>query len=573
MKRLLRVIMLVGLAVTVAVVGAVLYRGRTSSAATAAANNLTQIIEVRSGNLSTNVTVVGELDAEQLQNLTFSRMTRAAKITKLDAKVGSTVKAGQVLAAIDPAPYQQTLDQAKSALQAAEENLTDLKTPPTKLDIAKADLAVAKADLQLQQAQTSLDDIVHPDMTALQALLADAERAAAQAKVDLAKLQVDKATEDNLTKLRDAEAKASAQYERLAGENTPDSDSSYRDRLQISLNALRAAQDARVTAETQQQANIVKAQMQVNKTGTALADAKDALATAQAGGDKLALAKAKVAVQDAQVALAVAKDARTKLDQGTDAATLAAAQADVDKKRLAVGDAQANLTAATIVAPFDCTILQSRVALGDLVAANTTIATVANLKTLQVLASVDETTIRRVTPGQSASMTFDAFPGQSFRGKVLSVPLQGALQNNVMVYQVPLSLTGADNLPLLVGMTANVQIQVGQANNALLIPALALQQVNGAYQVLVPSDDPQGEPKAVTVEVGLSDGVNTQITRGLKAGDKVIVKYSTSSSGSNTNQNQQQNRNEIFIQSVPVPGGNPPAGGPAGGFGGPPGGP
>ena len=78
-----------------------------------------------------------------------------------------------------------------------------------------------------------------------------------------------------------------------------------------------------------------------------------------------------------------------------------------------------------------------------------------------MLASVDETTIRRVSAGQPAQITFDAVPGQTLQGQVGDVPLQGTLQGGVMVYEVPISLVGAEKLPLLVGMTANVKIAVG----------------------------------------------------------------------------------------------------------------
>jgi HlyD family secretion protein len=519
-----------------------IYRTRLAPASTAS-TPLTQTVAVRQGNLASNITVVGELDAEQLQSMTFSRMNGTAKLLKLNAATGASIKAGQALATIDPAPYQQALDQAKSDLQSAEENLANLQTPATKLDIAKADLAVAKAESSLEQANSNLADIQSPDWTTLEAAVRDAQDA-----VSSAKLQETLAEHDSSAKSERELLYAVDWHQRRIAD------------LQALVTAGRAnleqttllSQEQKTLAEVQANLANIQAGRQLSlraaaaataKAQATLADAKDALATAQAGGDKLALAKARVAVQDAQVALDVAKDARAKLDQGTDSTALATAKANVDKKRLAVSEAQADLDGTTLVAPFDGTILRTVAAAGDLIAANSQILTIANLKTLQVLASVDETTIRRVTPGQSASMTFDALPGQTFRGKVLSVPLQGALQNNVMVYEVPVSLTGADNLPLLVGMTANVQIQTGQANNALLIPALALQQVNGVYQVLVPSEDPQGEPTAVTVEVGLSDGVNTQITRGLKAGDKVIVKYTASSSG--TNQNNRNNSNII----------------------------
>jgi HlyD family secretion protein len=196
-----------------------------------------------------------------------------------------------------------------------------------------------------------------------------------------------------------------------------------------------------------------------------------------------------------------------------------------------VTDAEAALAGTQLVAPFDGTILETNVSAGDQVTANTAILTLANLKALQVVASVDETTIREVSEGQDAVITFDAFPGQSFTGKVLAVPLQGALQGDVMVYDVPLSLIGAENLSLLVGMTANVEIQEGQATDALLVPTLALQQSNNLYQVLVPNTtDPNAAAEAVPVEIGLSDGTYTQITKGLNAGDSVVVQLTASDS-------------------------------------------
>jgi len=185
-----------------------------------------------------------------------------------------------------------------------------------------------------------------------------------------------------------------------------------------------------------------------------------------------------------------------------------------------------------LTAPFDGTVLAVYVEEGDLVSANTRVVTLADLRALRVLASVDETTIRQVAVGQKAEVTFDALPGQVLRGEVLEVPLQGTLQGNVMVYEVPISLEGVEGLPLLVGMTANVEIEVGQVEDALLVPAMAVQKSGGMYQVLVAEGgDVSGGLTAVPVEVGLSDGVYTQIVRGLNLGDKVAVQMSASQGG------------------------------------------
>ena len=332
--------------------------------------------------------------------------------------------------------------------------------------------------------------------------------------------------------------------------------STDQDRLRVAYNKMLDAQDVRVTYQIQQQSSLLSAQTQIRDAQQALADAQKALATAQAGGDALEAAKTQLAIQTAQVAIAKAKDDRTTLDEGADAADLATAQANVDRDQLAVSDAQTALDGTQLTASFDGTVLQTNVNVGDQVNSTTEILTVANLKTLQVVASVDETTIKRVAASQTAQIAFDAFPGQTFQGKVLLVPLQGSLQNDVMVYQVPISLEGADQVSLLVGMTANVKIQVAEAQNALLVPSMALQKVSGLYQVLVvDSRNPQGSPVSAPVEVGLSDGTYTQITKGLNEGDRVVVQMQSTTTQSNTNSGMGGGMNPMMGS-----GGGPPPG-------------
>jgi len=513
------------------------YQGRAAStASTATSGNFTQVVDVQRGNLSAAITVVGELDAAQRADLAFEKMTDTTKLVSLDVKPGNTVKAGQVLATIDPASYQQALDQANSDLQTAEQTLADLKTPATALDIATADQPIAQAEHGLQQAKQDLVDLQAPDLSTLEEAVQNAQDDLALAKLQQTLSEHDAMAKSErdlhytagwhqrlMTQLQDLKAKNKANLEQMEQITT---EQETLGEVRSDLARIQAQRQLALQADA---ASVAKAQ-------AALADAQQALADGKAGGDKLALAKAQLAIKDAEYTLAAAQDARAKLDEGADAVTLASTQADVDKKRLAVVDAEAALAGTKLTAPFDGTVLQTNVAAGDVVAADTAILTVANLNDLQVLASVDETTIRQVSAGQPAQITFDAVPGQTLQGQVGEVPLQGTLQGGVMVYEVPISLVGAEKLPLLVGMTANVKIAVGQAENALLVPAMALQKANGMYQVLVPNTtDPAGQPEAVPVEVGLSDGSYTQIVRGLNDGDKVMVEMAATQSNANAN--------------------------------------
>ena len=472
MKRFFGILILVLIIAALGYGGYRFYRSRqaeTAAASSATSGTFTQIVAAQRGDLNSAITVVGELAAVQSADLAFEEMSGTAPLVTLDVAAGNTITAGQVLATIDPAAYQQALDQAKSDLQAAEQKLVDLKEPVTALEIARADLAIAKAEYQVKQAQNALDDLLNPDLDDLQQKVADAQTSLTQAKASVVSAQTDTAAKDQLEKLRDAEAEATVEHGRLAAETY--ADTYFQDRLQVAYNKMMNATDTRVTTEIQAQLNLLKAQMQVRQAEQKLADAQEALAEAQEGSDALTLAKARLDVREAEVSLAAAQDARAKLDEGSDATEVAAAQADVDKKRLAIQDAEAALAGTQLTAPFAGTVLQTHVDPGETIAANTQILTLADLQQLQVLAAVDETTIRRVAAGQPAQITFDALPGQTLTGQVGEVPLQGSLQGGVMVYEVPIRIEGAQNLPLLTGMTANVKIQTGQAQNALLIPS------------------------------------------------------------------------------------------------------
>lgn len=546
MKRIIQILVAVVLLAALAGGGYWLYQTYFVPAQTTA-RTFTQIVPVRQGTLSNTLSVVGELDAESNQDLTFSLMDGAAKLKTLTVAAGNQVKKGQVLATIDPVSYQQALDQAKSDLQAAEKTLADLQEPATPLEISQADLAIAQAEYELTKATGALDDLEHPDMAELQRGVETARIALAQAKTDLAAKQNNATAETELYDLQVAEATPAAEYNRLAAETY--SDEKYQDRLSVAYNKMMDAQDARVTYELQQQQELLTAQTQVRTAQQTLVDAEQALHDAQSGGAPLELAQARLAVQDAQVALANAKQARVDLDSGADAVDIASAKASADQKRLAGAEAQAALAGTELKAPFDGTVLDTNVRVGSQVTASQVVLTLADLTKLNVIASVDETTIRRIRAGQNAEISFDAFPGQTFSGKILSVPLQGELQNDVMVYQVPLSLQGIQDLPVRVGMTANVNIETAQASNALLVPTIALQHAQGKYQVqLVNPTDPQGDPLATDVEVGLSDGTYTQILQGLNAGDQIVVTVQ-----STTNQNNTQPQGSFFIGGAPPP--------------------
>jgi len=280
-------------------------------------------------------------------------------------------------------------------------------------------------------------------------------------------------------------------------------------------------------AELQEGANslqLAEAQTKVTQADADLAKAQDDLAEMEAGPDPDDVKMAQSQVLQAEYDLAKAREDLAEMEAGPDADDVEVVQARLVSAQAELEEAEAALEAARMVAPFEGTVVNVGAELGDLVSSNAVVVTLADLSHLEIEALIDETEISRVEIGQEVQITFDALPGQRFSGQVLSVPIQGTLSQNVVTYEVPVSLEGADDASLKPGMTANLKIMVGKRENVLLVPAMAVQYGEGWPTVLV-QDDPDAPPVMTDVEVGLSDGTYTEVVRGLNEGDQVMITF------------------------------------------------
>lgn len=200
--------------------------------------------------------------------------------------------------------------------------------------------------------------------------------------------------------------------------------------------------------------------------------------------------------------------------------------------------AQTNLGYATITSPIDGTVISKSVEEGQTVAAsfNTPeLFTIAkDLTNMQVVANVDEADIGGVKEGNHVTFTVDAYPDDTFEGTVKQVRLEATTTNNVVTYEVVISAPNAD-LKLKPGLTANVTIYTQERSGVLAVANKALRftptkETVGKDMKIV---DCKGKNKVWTlngntltahpVTIGQSDGINTEITKGLKQGDKIVT--------------------------------------------------
>ena len=205
-----------------------------------------------------------------------------------------------------------------------------------------------------------------------------------------------------------------------------------------------------------------------------------------------------------------------------------------------VKKAETNLGYATITSPIDGVVLSKAVEEGQTVAASFStpeLFTIAqDLTNMQVIADIDEADIGDVKEGERVNFTVDAYPDDTFEGRVTQVRQVATTESNVVTYEVVISAPNAD-LKLKPGLTANVTIYTQELNNVLTVPTKALKFTPNEKMLTKEQSiaDCQGASKvwtlegnvfkAIAVETGLTNGINTEITKGLKAGQKVITEF------------------------------------------------
>ncbi|MCH5182175.1 MAG: efflux RND transporter periplasmic adaptor subunit [Prevotellaceae bacterium] len=259
--------------------------------------------------------------------------------------------------------------------------------------------------------------------------------------------------------------------------------------------------------------------------------ARNALATAQSELDyrRLDFSRQETLCQKGLIAANVLDQARVALNQATN--TVASCRENVKK-------AETNLGYATITSPIDGVILTKEVEEGQTVAATMTTPTLftiaKDLTDMRVIADVDEADIGNVAEGQRVTFTVDAYPDDTFEGRVTQVRQNATTESNVVTYEVVISAPN-DDLKLKPGLTANVNIFTLERTGILSVPTKALRftptkdMLQSGEKII----DSNAKNKvwvrkghdlvALSVRTGITNGSRTEIIDGLAEGTEVIL--------------------------------------------------
>ena len=245
-------------------------------------------------------------------------------------------------------------------------------------------------------------------------------------------------------------------------------------------------------------------------------------------------------------------------------ASILEAKADVSQAETTLWRAKRNLGYCTITSPVKGVVIDRRVNIGQTVVASLDAPSLfliaQDLSSMQIWVAVNEADIISIHPSQPVTFTVDALPDETFTGKVVKVRLNASMTQNVVTYTVEI-VTDNSAGKLLPYLTANVQFEVHRRQNVLLVPSAALRwtpsveqvdpeyrnsPVQGQTQPTSLSQEPSSAPSSneaergvvyvvsggyvrpIPVEIGLSDGVHTEVSGpGLEEGMQIVTGIET----------------------------------------------
>ncbi len=223
----------------------------------------------------------------------------------------------------------------------------------------------------------------------------------------------------------------------------------------------------------------------------------------------------------------------------------------------ALTDAQSNVAETIITAPMDGIVVGEPKSVGTMAVQGnsnpTVIMYIANTSQKQIMAKIDETDIGQIQVGQDATFTVDTYTGQTFTAHVSKISqtdtsntwnTTGSSSSNssssssasVIYYYVTLDVDDPDDV-LKLGMTARVEINTSEKENALVVPIAALKTNDKGSYVMRVNDN--GQTEQVNVTTGIYSDEYVEILSGLDEGDKVSITYNASKSSSKSNDKRQ----------------------------------
>ncbi|MBI5077972.1 MAG: biotin/lipoyl-binding protein [Candidatus Yonathbacteria bacterium] len=472
---------------------------------------------VMKGDIQEVVKVRGEVVPQKDFALEFPFSGTVEKVFVVD---GQEVKQGDPLLLLETTNALLELKTAEVMLVQGKASLDKLIAGPVKENLRISETNEENARTALLEAGRNLADKLHEAYTASD----DAIRNKVDQFFDnprTANPQVRFLTADSQLKSDIEFERAKMEttlksWESLIGlsaeiaQNNIDQAKSFLDKVALAINSATANSNVSQTMLDTWRSNTALARTNVNTAIAGLSAAREKLKTAESNlalaEDELALKRAKVRTEDVRIA-----------------------EAKVEEIESQIALIKEKIKKSTLSAPVSARIVVVGVERGEVAKPGQTVITLATTGH-KIQADISELEIGKIkegdlkgqaygASGNEVSIRFDAFPGRTLAGKVVSVDAKEIIKEGDKYYRANIYLDphGAE---IRSGMSADLTILVSSRNNVLKIPELAVRKKEGNTFVTVLED---GKQKEVSIETGISDGESIEIVKGLTQGQTVTV--------------------------------------------------
>ncbi len=468
-----------------------------------------QDVRVQRGPITKVLRLAGNIQPQRQAELAFE--LAQAEVVDVLVTIGQQVQTGDTLVQLDTAALGRTLAKVRSDLLEARNKWEDLIEEGGLRTRIQLQEELRQANAALDQARQELQTYLAGKATPQQKR-AQAEDQLASARWDLEALRDSEERQQQIDQLQVLSNEAEVRHgPYVLIENPSEQD---RDLEWLLRNVMLDRREVLDQAELQYEVDIRAAEHAVVLAERALRDLDRQI---DAGSPAIELLTRQAAVWKGEARVGQILAQLEALDQGAPDADVAKAWAEVVKLEGRVADAEAALAEAALTAPFAGVVEEVKTQPGTVVSPGTDLVTIFDASAFYVLARVNDIDIAQLKAGADVELTFDAFPGQALPGTLGEIPAFGTYENGLTLFDVPVNFD-AQGLPLRLGMSANVNVPLFRKEDVLIIPAMAVQRdEEGPFVIVV--EGRQTERRRV--DLGISDGLNVEVVRGLDQGEVV----------------------------------------------------
>jgi len=507
---------------------------------------LYEIYNVQHGDISQEVTETGVVRPGQTVDLSFKIQE---KVEKINIEVGDRVKKGEDLIVLDQNELSLNITNSLALLNAARANLDKLISGITLEDRQIYETAVSNAETTLLNKKQSFEDTK-----------SDAESDLAQAHEDMgillsdAYIDADNAVRNYIDQLfynprsanpslrftvSNSSLETSVEAQRVSVEERFDnwkdsidsvdfatvksnlnSIDSFLNNVALLVNALTTNSGFTQATIDGWKLDVSTARSAINTALTSAINQEQTIKTTEIT-NLTNINTAQAAVDTAESALKTAQDQLAKAIAPPRSEDISLAQANVDQAEVALAISHEKLSQSVIRAPFEGTITDIDIELGETTAVGSKAVSIDSQNSFQIEVDIYEEDIPWVDVGDPAVVEFVAFPDEIFEGVVMSVNPAEKMVDGVVYYEVKVGIRD-EKQGLKNGMTADVTIITDAKTNILVVPRKAVNKRNGKSMVEVLVNEIIEEVEIKTGLQGSNDMF--EVVSGLNQGDEVIVR-------------------------------------------------